>query len=156
MPKNSLSRLAGRVIRNKNVAVDSSESQATSFVNWAQSAQHSSGVHARFEEPFESVIHIDIPHPPPELENAPDKVPNILSPRLSRHARRRYAAARRWNIEVLPALIEPFMAYERRAQSDLSSSDNGVEHHLCNCSQKNTLFIVCVYLDREFVSSNLS
>jgi hypothetical protein len=154
MPKNSLLRIAGQVIRNNNVA-DSSGSQTTS-TNWGLIAQRSSDMRARFEEPFESVIHIDIPRPPPELENAPAKIPSVLSPRLSRHAQRKYAAARRWNTEVLPALIEPFMAYEKKAKSNLSSSDNGGEHYLCNCTQKHVLFIICVYLDREFVSRYLS
>jgi hypothetical protein len=64
---------------------------------------HPGSLNVQFEEPFESIIHIDIPHPPPEVEES--RPPMVLSPHQSQHAQHRLAAARQWNMEVLPALI---------------------------------------------------
>ena len=151
MPQTGISRLARRIVQNNNdVCTDSlvHPSSGSSGIK-----RHSGTPRVQFEEPFESIMHIEIPRPPPEVESS--RPPSILSPRQSRHARRRLAAARRWNTEVLPALIQPYMAYERMLQSGSLTlpSGNGTDHFLCDCI-KQLLPITCVYLDRMLESVN--
>jgi hypothetical protein len=151
MPQSGISRLANRIVQNKNDASKDSlvrPSPKSSGIN-----RHSGIPRVQFEEPFESIMHIEIPRPPPEIEAS--KPPSILSPRQSRHARRKLAAARRWNTEVLPALIQPYMGYERMLQSGslALSSGKGTDHFLCGCT-KQLLLITCVYLDRMLESVN--
>jgi hypothetical protein len=108
MPQTSISRLASWVVQNKkNVGADFLvDSLKSSRVNYCPGSPH-----VQFEEPFESIMHIDIPRPPLEVKES--RPPTILSPRQSRHARCKLAAAQQWNMEVLPALIQPYLAYEQ-------------------------------------------
>jgi hypothetical protein len=149
MPKSRLTKFVQRVIHsNEDASPSFSAIPPNNSGNFALPHQGPSSRHVAIQEPFESVVHIDIPPPPTAPQ---EKAPTVLLPRLSRHSRRKLAAARRWNTEVLPALIKPFMAYERMTQSgSVALSENGVEHYLCNCLRRQPLSITCVYLDRQF------
>lgn len=66
---------------------------------------------------------------------------------LSRHARRRAAAARRWDHEIIPSLIRPYMEYIRRSKWGQSHIDHvSVE---CSCGGPAVFKVVTtVYMDR--------
>jgi hypothetical protein len=142
MTKNSISRLAHRVLRNN----DDSQPDSSLLRDPVALSQEPRS-HVQFKLPPEN-IPLEIPRPPSPLET---KAPNVLLPRLSRHARRKLAAARRWNNEVLPSLIQPFMEYERITHSGSVPlpSANGNDHFLCDCLQKQQLLILCTYFDRK-------
>jgi len=147
----SLAKLAKRLILKKQNVPEDAPARSPNFsFHIASHSQRFRSKSVQFQEPFENVIHIDIPRPPPELESKAPNILSTLSPRQSRHVRRKLAAARRWNIEVLPSLIQPYMAYIRMTQSGSVplTFENGVEHFLCNCP-KHALLITCIYLDRQ-------
>ena len=139
MTKSNLTRFAHRVL-HKNDNSQPGSSLRNPMAPFEESC-------AQFKSAPEN-IHLEIPRPLSSLET---KAPNVLSPRQSRHARRKLAAARRWNNEVLPSLIQPFMEYERNTHSGSAPLPfaNGVNHFLCKCLRRQQLLILCVYFDRK-------
>jgi CxC1 like cysteine cluster associated with KDZ transposases len=68
--------------------------------------------------------------------------------KLSRHARRRSAAARRWDRDVIPALIRPYMEYMHLSQRGQSRTDPPPIECSCNC--RGVLKqVTAVYMDRK-------
>lgn len=68
--------------------------------------------------------------------------------KLSRHARRRSAAARRWDRDVIPALIRPYMEYMRQSQRGRSHADPPPIE--CSCNGHGVLKqVTAVYMDRK-------
>lgn len=68
--------------------------------------------------------------------------------KLSRHARRRSAAARRWDCDVIPALIRPYMEYMHRSQRGQSRTDPPPIE--CSCNGHGVLKqVTAVYMDRK-------
>lgn len=69
--------------------------------------------------------------------------------KLSRHARRRAAAALRWDRDVIPSLIRPYMEYMRKSrQGELPP---GPASNVCSCNGHGVLKqVTAVYMDREY------
>jgi hypothetical protein len=68
---------------------------------------------------------------------------------LSRHARRRAAAARKWDHEIIPSLIRPYMAYIR--QSKWGQSPIDPPSFECSCGGPVVCKVVTtVYMDRKY------
>jgi hypothetical protein len=79
---------------------------------------------------------------------------HFIKDRQSRHSRRRYGAAHRWNADVLPSLIRPYMALRAATNSGRDHIPAPTETTLCSCGEHNVrLEITCVYLKR--MSSDL-
>jgi hypothetical protein len=68
--------------------------------------------------------------------------------KLSRHVRRRSAAARRWDRDIIPSLIRPYMEYMRRSQRGQSRMDPPPTK--CSCNGHGVLKqVTAVYMDRK-------
>jgi hypothetical protein len=59
----------------------------------------------------------------------------VLDDRRSRHARRKHAQADRWNKDVLPSLIRPYMKFTQGLLSPLATSANSPPT-ICQCGGK--------------------
>jgi hypothetical protein len=82
-----------------------------------------------------------------EDQVSPTKI-QIMKDRRSRHARRKHAQADRWNRDVLPSLIRPFMQVTRERFSR-SSANTPSPPITCKCGGKSrTLVVLCVSMER--------
>ena len=69
--------------------------------------------------------------------------------RVSRHARRRAAAAQRWDRDVIPALVRPYMKYMCQSQRGQSCPDPLPFE--CSCNGRGVLKqVTAVYMDRKY------
>ncbi|KAF9506331.1 hypothetical protein BS47DRAFT_1399576 [Hydnum rufescens UP504] len=81
------------------------------------------------------------------VQASPSKI-QILKDRRSRHARRKHAQAYRWNNDVLPSLLRPFMKVMRERFSKSASSTPG-NPAMCTCGKKlRSLKVLCVSMER--------
>ena len=84
-----------------------------------------------------------------EPEMAPEAHIRLEQDKRSRHARRKYAQARRWGDDVLPSLIRPFMRFQRERNTGDGVGDGvGSTTEICPCLQSHRLLkIVCVHME---------
>ncbi|KAF9516236.1 hypothetical protein BS47DRAFT_1292566 [Hydnum rufescens UP504] len=81
------------------------------------------------------------------VQASPSKI-QILKDRRSRHARRKHAQAYRWNNDVLPSLLRPFMKVMQERFSKSASSTPG-NPAMCTCGKKlRSLKVLCVSMER--------
>jgi len=80
-----------------------------------------------------------------EPEMAPEVHIRLHDDKRSRHAQRKYAQARRWDDDVLPSLIRPFMTFQRERNT---GGGVGPTRELCACLESHRLLkIVCVHME---------
>jgi hypothetical protein len=73
-----------------------------------------------------------------------------IEKKLSRHARRRAAAANRWDRDVIPALIRPYMEYMRKSERGQAHIDPPSTQ--CSCSGRGiSKQVTAVHMDRTYV-----
>lgn len=94
--------------------------------------------------PRDEYLFVDYPH----AAAAADRV--LIQGRYSRHARRKYASARRWSCDVIPKMIKPFMVWSCSSHSGRIPVDPPAEP--CTCASAGVhKVVVCVYFEREEV-----
>lgn len=94
------------------------------------------------DNPF--LVDEDTDFPQTVFEHAIDGEPNS-------NARKRQRQWWRWQDEVIPSLLGPFLAVLRQTQS-LRDPPKPPESRLCLCGNGRSLKVICVYFDRTVVS----